>query len=187
MPTLTLDPLGPVVVKRYRRGGWLGRFNRRHYLNLHRGATRSEKEYTWLNRARALGINAPKPLVAAHQGTWVYRCWLVTQAVVGATSLAQLSVERPAGIDKVCAACACQIDILVENRMLHPDLHPGNVLVDPDGQSWLIDFDKTRHYRGRRQRLNERYRQRWTRAVLKYGLPPALGAVFQQSRNGWQA
>lgn len=183
MPILTLEPFGSVVVKCYRRSGLMGRFNHRHYLNLKGRATRSGQEYAWLNRVRAMGIKAPEPLVAASQGRLVYRCWLVTREVTGAISLAQLSIDRPAAIGAVCSTCARQIDILLENRILHPDLHPGNVLVDHDGQPWIIDFDKARHYRGGRQRLIERYRRRWGRAVRKHGLSPELDAVMTPSRN----
>lgn len=176
MPTIMLAPFGAVVVKCYRRGGLVGRFNRRYYLT---GATtRGEREFQWLKHMRTIGIRAPEPVVAIHRGRLAYRCWLVTRKVSDAISLAQLSFERPHMVERALAECARQINILVENRILHPDLHPGNVLVDTDGQSWLIDFDKTVYYRGRRQRLIAHYRQRWQRAVRKHRLPAGLDALM---------
>ncbi len=175
MPGMRLDDIGRVVVKSYYRGGLIARFNRRHYF---RGRTpRSEREFDWLNRVRQLGIRAPEPIVAAYRGVLFCRCWLVSREVPAATSLAQLSVERPESLDAALARCRHQIGRLIANRILHPDLHPGNVLVDGDGETWIIDFDRARHYGGPQPRLAARYRRRWRRAVRKHGLPPALAAM----------
>lgn len=175
MPSLELDRKGPVVVKSYRRGGLPGRIIRRHYLK--RGPIRGAEELEWLKRVRLLGVKAPEPVVAAHKGILVYRCWLVTREVTGAIALAQLSLDHPEALGAIGPICTRQIDILIANRIFHPDLHPGNVLVDPEGQIWIIDFDKAGYYRGRRQHLADRYRQRWRRAVRKHGLPTALAAM----------
>ena len=133
---------------------------------------------------RALGVKSPEPIAAAHHGRLVYRCWLVTRKVAEAVSLNQLSIEHPDAAAKALADCTRQVDILVENRIHHPDLHPGNVLVDALGQSWLIDFDKTGYYRGRRQHLAAHYRQRWQRAVRKHRLPAGLAALKTPGRKG---
>lgn len=180
MPSTILEPFGTVVVKCYRRGGLMGRFNPWHYLVW--GPTRSEREYYWLQRMRHLGIHAPTPVVAAHRGRMVCRCWLVTRKIAAAVSLAQLSIERPDMLERALSDCGRQIDILVENRILHPDLHPGNVLVGTNGKAWLIDFDKTSVYRGGRQRLVTSYRQRWQRAVCKHGLPVELEGLMITGR-----
>ena len=68
---------------------------------------------------------------------------------------------------------------LVQNKILHVDLHPGNVIVDPEGKVYLLDFDKGRIFRGSRQRLQERYFARWKRAVIKHGLPAMLIECLQ--------
>jgi hypothetical protein len=181
MPCIFLEPFGAVVVKCYRRGGLMGRFNRWYYLA--RGPTRGEREFQWLKRMRDLGVNAPEPIVAAHRGRLVNRCWLVTRKIINAASLAELSLKQPGVIAGALVDCARQIDILVENRILHPDLHPGNVLVDANGQVWLIDFDQTGFFRGRRQRLAARYRRRWQRAVRKHRLPPELDVLMTSGRK----
>ncbi len=176
VPALRLDLFGRVVVKSYYRGGLIARFNRRHYI---RGrATRSEKEFEWLRRVRELGVRAPKPIAAAHQGRLFCRCWLVCREVTGATSLAQLSIERPECLDALLAGCRRQVERLIANSIFHPDLHPGNVLVDPEGEAWIIDFDRARYYRRGRSRLAARYRRRWQTAVRKHDLPLELAALF---------
>ncbi len=176
MPGIRLDRVGRVVVKSYYRGGLVARFNRRHYIG--GGRARSEKEFEWLFRVRKLGIHAPEPIAAARRGWLFYRCWLVSREVAGATSLAQLSIDRPESLDAPLNRCRRQVERLIAHRILHPDLHPGNVLVDPGGDAWIIDFDRARFYRRGRSRLAARYRQRWCQAVHKYGLPPELAAMI---------
>ena len=176
MPAARLDRIGRVVIKCYRRGGLIGLFNRRYYIRA--GATRSEKEFEWLKRVRKLGINAPEPIAAAYRGVLFYRCWLVTREVVNAVSLAQMRIERGASLDATAQDCNRQAGILVKNNILHPDLHPGNVLVDNEGQTWFIDFDKAETYRGRRSQLAARYRQRWRRAVRKHRLAHELATMM---------
>ncbi len=181
MPTLMLADAGPVVVKIYTRGGLMRRCNRHRYLRW--GATRGEQEFDWLQKVRKLGIRAPEPLTVVHQGQLLYRCWLVTRMISGAIPLVQFSRQKPDCLAAVMATCVRQIDLLVQNRIWHPDLHPGNVLVDPQDRAWLIDFDKTSVYRGPRKGLAERYRRRWRQAVHKHGLPPALTSVAGNPDN----
>jgi 3-deoxy-D-manno-octulosonic acid kinase len=181
MPTCELADVGPVVVKIYTRGGLMGRCNRHRYLRW--GPTRSEQEFAWLEQVRKLGIRAPEPVAAVHRGGLFYRCWLVTHRVYGALPLTQFGRQQPEDLAAVMAACGRQIDRLIQNRILHPDLHPGNVLVDPHGKIWIIDFDKAAVYRGRRQNLADRYRRRWRRAVRKHALPHELAALATSAQT----
>ena len=182
MPGIPLENVGRVVVKSYYRGGLIARFNRRHYI---RGrTTRSEKEFDWLIRVRRLGIRAPEPIAAAHRGGLFCRCWLVIREVPAAASLAQVSIARPESLDALLAHCRRQIRRLIANRILHPDLHPGNVLVDPGGNTWIIDFDRARAYGRGHSRLAARYRRRWQAAVRKHGLPTELAAILPADASG---
>ena len=72
-----------------------------------------------------------------------------------------------------------QISALIQNDILHVDLHPGNVLVDAAGKVYLLDFDKGSVYHGNRQKLKNRYITRWKRAVNKHGLPKFLAEMMQ--------
>lgn len=181
MPTCELADVGPVVVKIYTRGGLMGRCNRHRYLRW--GPTRSEQEFEWLQQVRVLGIRTPEPVAAVHRGGLLYRCWLVTHKISGALPLTQFSRRQPEDLASVMADCGRQMAHLVQNRILHPDLHPGNVLVDPHGKTWIIDFDKAAVYRGRRQNLADRYHRRWRRAVRKHNLPHELAALTTSSQE----
>lgn len=177
MTRLELASVGPALVKPYRRGGALGRIVRHTYLK--GGLRRSQAEYEWLLRAEGLGVSVPRPVAYGFRGDWLYCCWLVTQAVSGARSLAQVSLQTAAAIPPLLEEVARQVNILVGEGIWHPDLHPGNVLVDDRGRVVLIDFDKVARVGGSRRRLWRRYRRRWRRAVVKHKLPAALAAGLE--------
>lgn len=168
----TLAGIGQVVIKHYARGGILANFVKETYLRL--GKTRGRREFTLLSDFRALGGNAPEPVAFASSGTLLYKGWLVTRKIPDARTLAEVALadERAALqlMEKVCR----QVDLLIEHRILHVDLHPGNVLVDAAGNVHVIDFDKGRRFRMGKSRLRKRYLKRWRRAVEKYGLPETL-------------
>ena len=71
-----------------------------------------------------------------------------------------------------------QILLLIQNGILHVDLHPGNIVIDGDNQVFLVDFDKGKIYQGNREKLKNRYLSRWQRAVNKHGLPNMLNEML---------
>jgi predicted unusual protein kinase regulating ubiquinone biosynthesis (AarF/ABC1/UbiB family) len=72
-----------------------------------------------------------------------------------------------------------QVSLLVQNSILHVDLHPGNIVVDPTGKVYLLDFDRGGIYPAKRQKLRTHYLSRWQRAVNKHGLPKILTEMMQ--------
>ena len=71
-----------------------------------------------------------------------------------------------------------QISLLIQNNILHVDLHPGNVVVDDQGRVFLVDFDKGRIYSGSKTDLRDRYIARWRRAIIKHRLPMMLNDIM---------
>ena len=172
-----LDGVGSVVIKHYRRGGLIRHFNERSYFNY--GKSRAQREFELLGLVETLGINVPQPIVYAHRGRLFYRTWLVTRQIHQSMSLARLSLqdEKKAGL--AMQSVIEQISSLVQNHILHVDLHPGNVVVDRAGKVYLLDFDRGRVYHGNRQKLRNRYMARWQRAVDKHNLPKILTEMMQ--------
>lgn len=174
---LALAGIGPVVVKHYRRGGLIGRLLQDRYLYSARHRCRKELEV--LARVRRLGVGAARPLACAFTTGIVYRCWLVTAEIPAAVTLAALSQTHPTAAIGCTRQAAAQIRLLIQHRILHVDLHPGNVLVDAEGRVYLIDFDRARRYRRGAASLCRRLKRRWQRAVAKHDLPPFLTAEME--------
>ncbi len=167
-----LDNLGPLVVKHYRRGGLLGRLVKRRYVRW--GKSRSQLEFELLLKARDLGINVPEPLLFANRGYPIYRTWLVTREIKSPLALARLSLNDEKRTRQAMTAVGEQISRLIDHRILHVDLHPGNIVVDQQDRVFILDFDKGKIFRGPKAKLRDRYINRWQRAVSQHGLPDIL-------------
>ena len=176
--------VGPVVLKYYARGGILSNFVKETYLRT--GKTRGRREFDLLREFRGRGGNAPEPVAFAHAGRLLYRGWLVTRKIPDARSLADLALSDEAAALRLMAGVCRQVDLLIESRILHVDLHPGNVLVDAAGTVHIIDFDKGRRFRLGTRLLRRRYLSRWRRAVTKYGLPESLTERLASGLRPWQ-
>lgn len=170
--TADIPGLGAVFVKRYTHGGLLRSLTGGRFLNI--GPSRSRAEFVMLERVRAMGINVPRPLVYVTKGNLLYNTWLIMEELPDARTLVEVSVNEPEALDVCMERLAPHLRTLVTNKVLHVDLHPGNVLVAKDGTIFIVDFDKAHTYRGSESQLREWYLRRWRRAVIKHGLSPVL-------------
>lgn len=177
--TRTIIPgIGPVVVKQYTRGGVIRKFNKATYLNFSR--YRSQCEYELLKFLDHLGVHVPVPIAFARRGKFFYQAWLTTKEIENADTLADIACKKPDRVRTVMPELSRQVELLIENQIHHVDLHPGNVLVDPGGRLYLIDFDKARTAPVNRRRLREKYIRRWRRAVEKHRLPMFLNTILEK-------
>ena len=97
--------------------------------------SRSEREFRNLTRASARDLPCVKPLAAgSHFGTWGSRSFLLTQTEPGSPlgrGPLPADVARSAG----------RLLALAHDAGLHArDLHPGNLLLRPDGEILLLDL-----------------------------------------------
>jgi len=178
---LQLDGIGAIVVKHYRRGGLIRYIIKSRYLRI--GKTRSQREFEQLNIARTLGINVPQPIAYAHRGGLFYSAWLAARAIEEPITLAGLSLQDANEARRATVSAVEQIALLIQNNILHVDLHPGNVVVDNRRRVYLVDFDKAGRYRGSKNKLADRYIGRWQRAVVKHRLPDFLAEMMQREFN----
>jgi len=176
-----MDEFGPVAIKSYCRGGWMRYLNKQRHLKL--GKTRAQIEFEMLQVVRNLGINAPEPVVYAHRGYIFYRAWLVSRAIKHPLSLALLSLKDEKKTRQAMESVIGQISLLIQNNILHVDLHPGNIVVNGTGQIFIVDFDKGQIHHGSREKLRNRYLARWQRAVTKHRLPEILTEMLQAGLN----
>ena len=66
------------------------------------------------------------------------------------------------------------ISKLVDAGIFHVDLHPGNILITPEEEIHVVDFDKAVFYTGSRKKLIKKYQKRWSRATEKYCFPGSI-------------
>ncbi len=175
----SVEGIGKVVVKHYLRGGILSYLLHRTYLRSGGGDYRSKHEFLMLMRVRSYGIAAPQPIVYGVEGGLFYKTWLVLSELEGVTALADLNTATDAKrFEAAMEQLVMQVERLIENRVFHIDLHPGNVVIDNAGQLFILDFDKARMFNGQLNDLRDRYLRRWRRAVIKHGLPESFSEIF---------
>ncbi|MCK4378322.1 MAG: phosphotransferase [Deltaproteobacteria bacterium] len=167
-----LEGIGSVVIKSYRRGGFMRHLVKSTYLKW--GKTRSQLEYEILLKMADLGVNVPEPVAYAYQGKFCYRSWLVSREIKQQQTLADLSFVDEGRTRTVMGKVLDQVSLLIKNNLHHVDLHPGNVLVDSNDRVYIIDFDKAYFFGGSRKRLWHKYVMRWQRAVSKHRLSGIL-------------
>ncbi len=163
---------GPIVIKEYRRGGLLGRLLGNVHFKF--GPGRAETEYEFLTIASSHGIHVPTPIAFVESTGFLYEAWLAMEEIPEAVSLSECSRKNSDLCDPIIDSAATQIIKLIQSRIFHLDLHPGNVIKDRDGKVYLIDFDKAKTYRGSLKELRDLYLCRWRRAVIKHNLPSVL-------------
>lgn len=168
--------LGRVFVKHYSHGGMLRSITAGRFLGV--GPVRSRVEFEMLEQVRSYGVNAPKPYAIIKRGSVVYGTWLVMEELSEVRTLVEVQRGEGDELHRVMTALGEQLTVLVEKRILHIDLHPGNVLVSPDGKVYIVDFDKAHYFRGAASTLRDLYLRRWRRAVIKHGLSPVLSEMM---------
>ncbi len=171
-----LPGMGNVFVKHYSHGGLLRSITAGRFVGL--GPVRSRIEFEMLERVRSLGVNAPEPYAIVKKGSIVYGTWLVMEELSGTRNLVDIQRGESDELHRVMVALGEQLVVLIKNRILHIDLHPGNVLVSQRGTVYIVDFDKAHNFRGSASMLRDLYLRRWRRAVIKHGLSPVLSEMM---------
>jgi 3-deoxy-D-manno-octulosonic acid kinase len=175
-----VEGLGRVFVKQYAHGGLLRHVTGGSFLCV--GPSRSLQEFLMLERVREIGINAPKPMLFVNKGSFLYRTWLFMEEIAGSRNLAEVSrsgkVEDADVLHEAMTKLGEQVLSLINHKIFHVDLHPGNVLVQEGGRVSIVDFDKAHEFKGGAERLRELYLRRWRRAVIKHKLSPVLTEVM---------
>ncbi|MFO7588433.1 MAG: lipopolysaccharide kinase InaA family protein [Gemmatimonadota bacterium] len=177
---LPAGALGEVVVRPFRRGGWVRHFVRDRYL----GGNRAFREIVLTERLRRAGAPVPEALAAVQSRVGpgpVYAACLVTRRAAGFAPAAEvLRGLRPGEAAGHLERIGAAIRRTHEAGGAHADLNAWNVLVAvgrPGLSPILIDWDRGRWREGgvtpRRARANL---ARLRRSFRKLGLAAALGA-----------
>jgi 3-deoxy-D-manno-octulosonic acid kinase len=130
------------VLRRYLRGGWVGRFNRDAYLWSGLEQTRPWREWRLLTALRAKGLPVPRVIAArVRRSGMFYRGDLITERVEGTSPLGAL-LTAGAMPREEWAQVGGLLARFHAHGVRHDDINVSNVLRDGRGVYHLIDFDK---------------------------------------------
>lgn len=150
-PGSTPDGGGRWIVRHYRRGGAIGPLLGDRYLR--GGSPRPLRELRAGQAARARGLLPPSVVAGVvYPAGPFYRADLVTEEIPGAVDLAERLFGEPASPgtpegEAALRAAAGLVRRFAEARILHPDLHAGNILLTATGAgvtARAVDFDRCR-------------------------------------------
>jgi len=132
------------LFRHYRRGGILGRVIEDTYIGRAPTASRAMREFALLRWVRLWGLPVPRPLVAhyAQVGGFRYKADLITEEIPGAESLASALMYRRLDL-ATWQTIGMVLHRLHCHQVYHADLNCHNLLIDPQAQVWVIDFDKS--------------------------------------------
>jgi 3-deoxy-D-manno-octulosonic acid kinase len=132
------------ILRRYYRGGMVGKLLTDQYLWLGKSLSRPWREWQILDRAYRADLPVPKPIAACvcHKGLW-YHAAIITGYLANTETLAARlqTTEVPAQIWNRLGQI---IRRLQGEGICHPDLTVTNILIDDENRLFLIDFDNAR-------------------------------------------
>lgn len=134
-------PIGRVLYRPYLRGGLMARVNRDRHFWQGQERTRCFRELRLLDALRSLGLPVPEPLAALYRRRGLYyRAAIVVRAIDGAETLAERIARAPGSID--WSAVGVVLARFHAAGVDHADLNAHNLLFDPHGAVWVVDFDR---------------------------------------------
>lgn len=147
--------------------------------------TRAWRSYHAANHLRAAGIATPIPrFLAAWNKSLVLGCdWVEGQQLYYAIRDRTWMKENRRAL---ALALSGLLQKLENARITHGDLHPRNLLIDENGQVWLVDLDSVRCHRSGASFLKKRRRDEHRLARELEIAPGLLADVgFRRNRDRW--
>ncbi len=132
------------VLRRYLRGGFIGRLVREHYLWLGENSTRAFAEFRLLAKLNALGLPVPHAAAARYvrRGP-LYTADILTVRLPGIRSLSDRLTASPADA-QFWQQLGKGIRRFHHAGVFHADLNVSNVQLDEADGLCLLDFDRGR-------------------------------------------
>lgn len=130
------------VLRKYVRGGLIGRLITDTYFWSGEDQTRCFAEWRLLDKLVGKGLKVPTPAAAYYRrNAMFYTADLLTVRVPGIRSLADRLLEAP-GTQEFWQALGSAICKIHKADVYHADLNAYNVQLDQDDELWLLDFDR---------------------------------------------
>ena len=131
-----------LLLKHYRRGGYVRHFSKDKYLWTGLNGTRAFKEFALLQRLADAGLPAPKPFACrVEKHRWCYRTSLITHWVDNTASMTERVEDHPLP-DRLWPEIGRVIRTFHDHHVCHEDLNGSNILIDDSDRVYIIDFDK---------------------------------------------
>ena len=134
-----------LVLRHYRRGGWIARWWTDRYLWRAASLTRSFIEWHMLYVMHRAGLPVPKPIAACYRrtGRYSYSADLLTEQIPEVSSLATRLAAGALPLTSWIAIGRC-LRRFHRDGICHADLNAHNVLLNDAQEVWLVDFDRGR-------------------------------------------
>lgn len=130
------------VLRHYRRGGLIAKFNQDRYLWMGAEATRSFREWRLLAKLVELELPVPAPVAARYVRTdMMYQADLITEEIAGARSLASVLKNQSLSAE-YWRAMGMTLARFHINGVQHADLNAHNMVFDHAETLHILDFDR---------------------------------------------
>ncbi|MCA8864172.1 MULTISPECIES: 3-deoxy-D-manno-octulosonic acid kinase [unclassified Halomonas] len=141
---LQATPTEQWVLRPYRRGGMAAKFSEKRYLWSGAERTRAFRELRLTAKLFEQGLPVPRPVAnCVTRYGLTYEAALITVRIAGAKAFAELLVNDLAD-EALLKRIGAMIYRFHQAGLDHVDLNARNILIDPSGEPWLIDFDRCR-------------------------------------------
>lgn len=134
-------PWGPSLLRLYLRGGLAASFSRNGYLWRGANRTRSFAEFRLTRELHARGLPVPRPIAASYVRRRLgYRAAILLERLPDVRSLADRAMVAGAGAP--WEETGRLVARFHRAGLDHADLNAHNLLFNPEGKGWMIDFDR---------------------------------------------
>ena len=132
------------VLRKYYRGGILSKWVEDSYFFTGLKRTRAYREMALLRKMSKLELPVPEPVaLMVEKNGFTYRASIVIGLIKDTQDLFHI-LQRRALSPEEWYSVGSLIHRFHEKGVYHSDLNIHNILLDAQGQFWLIDFDKGR-------------------------------------------
>lgn len=132
-----------VLLRHYRRGGLMARLSEDTYRGRVAAHSRAMEEFALLRLMRSWALPVPRPVAARFSpvGAGRYRADIVVEIIPGTRNLVQ-RLQQSALDGPSWAAVGRVVRRMHDRQVCHTDLNAHNLLLDDQGEAWIVDFDK---------------------------------------------
>jgi 3-deoxy-D-manno-octulosonic acid kinase len=132
-----------LVLRHYRRGGFIASVSRNRYLWRGATRTRSFREWHMLYLMRNAGLPVPIPLAASYRrsGVFTYTADLLTEELPDVVSLAE-RLKQGIVPFMMWVEIGRTLRRFHAEGVYHADLNAHNIVLNEGPQVWLLDFDR---------------------------------------------